>query len=100
MYFLLFFVLERLLGIYYVFEIIGGKITHLYKRCECCEKKISSFLKICLSFTFFLEWKLFDLKIINKICKNLSEEEYQINKKNFISNHFKIICISERIPTL
>lgn len=38
-YFYSFFILERLIGIYFIFDLIGGKLSHLFKRCDCCERK-------------------------------------------------------------
>jgi hypothetical protein len=82
-YFYSFFILERLIGIYFIFDLIGGKLSHLFKRCDCCERKYSNLFKIILFFCCFLEWKLFDFKILNKIGKSLSDKEFIKNKKNF-----------------
>jgi hypothetical protein len=68
-----------MIGIYFMFDLIGGKLSHLFKKCDCCVKKYSNFLKIGIFFCFFLEWKLFDLKIIDKVGLNLKKEEFLKN---------------------
>jgi hypothetical protein len=39
MYYLGFFIAERISGIVYIFNFSGGKFGHLLKKCDCCEKK-------------------------------------------------------------
>jgi hypothetical protein len=38
-YYLGFFITERISGIVYIFNFSGGKFGHLLKKCDCCEKK-------------------------------------------------------------
>jgi hypothetical protein len=56
-YFLLCFLIERLLGVWYLYKKVGGKFSHLIKKCDCCQNKYLNLLKIFLSFALFIEWK-------------------------------------------
>jgi hypothetical protein len=38
-YYLGFFLAERIFGIIYIFNFSGGNLGHLLRKCDCCEKK-------------------------------------------------------------
>jgi hypothetical protein len=82
MYYLGFFIAERISGMIYVFNFSGGNFGHLLRKCDCCEKKYLNFFKIFFSFVFFIEWLMIRKNKFGIISRNLPHDLFILKREH------------------